>query len=77
MSNSSSDAAPTVWSLVSSIGLVYFGPPLLLAVIGLGTGSLDLGTPELTLLTVVWCVGIPLVVVRWVRRRRSATASAT
>lgn len=76
MTNSSSNAAPSVWSLICSIGLVYFGPQLLLVIIGLFTGSLDLGTPELTLLMLIWCVGIPLVVLRWVRRRKSATPSS-
>jgi positive regulator of sigma E activity len=75
MSNSIATERPGVWSLVSSIGLVYMGPLLLLIMIGLLTGSLDLGTPELTLLMVIWCVGIPWVIVRWVKRRKAPPSS--
>jgi positive regulator of sigma E activity len=72
MSSSNTNDAPSVWSLISSIGLVYFVPQLLLMVVGMLTGGFGIGTPELTLLMVIYVVGIPLVVWRWLARRRAA-----
>jgi len=43
--------APSVWSLVSSIGLVYFMPQLLLFGAGMVTGGSGIGIPGLILLT--------------------------
>lgn len=77
MSSSNPNTAPSVWSLISSIGLVIFGPQLLLVIIGLFTGGFGLGTPELTLLMVIWCVGIPLVVVRWIIQRTKSAAPSS
>ena len=77
MSVTSADPRPTVWSLVSSLGLVYFVPQLLLFVAGMLTGGFGIGVPELVLLTLVYAVGIPWVIIRWVsRRRHSATPSS-
>jgi hypothetical protein len=42
----------------SSSVLVVLVPVLLLAIIGLAGGSMDLGTPELMLLTIIWVVGL-------------------
>ena len=55
----------TTWNRITSSVLVILVPILLLAVIGLATGSLALGTPELLLLTVIWIVGLV-----WVWRPR-------
>jgi hypothetical protein len=76
MSDSTPVRRPTVWSLVSSIGLVVLGPYLLLAVIGIFTGSFALGEVELTLIWLVWVVGTVLVVRSWLRRRRAAGPSS-
>jgi positive regulator of sigma E activity len=72
MTGSGTNPAPSVWSLISSIGLVYFVPQLLLLVVGMLTGGLGIGTPELTLLMLIYVVGIPLVVWRWLARRRDS-----
>jgi lipid-A-disaccharide synthase-like uncharacterized protein len=80
MSNSSRNAEPDVWSLASRIGLVIFGPWLLLAVVGYETGGRSrlgsapfwfMGTVELTLLGMIWTVGVVLVVQSWLGRRSS------
>jgi len=42
---------------LASTVLVFTVPMLLLAIIGLFSGSLGIGTPELTLLWVIWIVG--------------------
>jgi hypothetical protein len=73
MSSSNTNTAPSAWSLISSIGLVYFVPQLLLLVVGMLTGGFGIGTPEITLLTLIYVVGIPLVVWRWFARRRNST----
>jgi hypothetical protein len=57
-----------LWSLASSIGLVFFVPLLLLLVIGIFSGSFAIGTPELGLLWLCWLVGIPTVAVLWYRK---------
>ena len=57
-----------VWSLISSIGLVIFGPVLLLMVLGLLSGTFAIGTPELLLVWLCWLIGIPTVVVLWYRK---------
>jgi positive regulator of sigma E activity len=68
---------PTVWSLVSSIGLVYFVPLLVLLMVAIVTGdSFGIGLPELTLMLVVYVVGFPWVVLRWISRRRQSTRAA-
>ena len=60
-------------SLESKLGssvLVITVPWLLLVVLGLFTGSFDLGTPELLLIQLVWLVGLVWVWrPRWMRRR--------
>jgi|tagenome__1003787_1003787.scaffolds.fasta_scaffold20799589_2 hypothetical protein len=76
MSKPNLNPAPSVWSLVSSIGLVYFVPQLLLVGAVMVTGS-GIGIPELILLTLVYVVGIPLVVLRWFARRRSSARSSS
>ena len=51
---------------LASTVLVITVPLLLLAILGLLSGSVDLGTPERTGLTVIWVVGLAWVwVVRW------------
>ena len=57
----------TFGSRVASTVLVFTVPILLLAVLGLLTGSLDIGTLEIDLLLVVWLAGV--VWVWWPRRR--------
>jgi hypothetical protein len=57
-----------LWALISSIGLVIFGPWLALIVIGIFSGSFDLGTPELLLPWLCWLIGIPTVTVLWYRK---------
>jgi hypothetical protein len=56
----------TLGSKVVSTVLVFTVPQLLLAIIGVFTGSFDLGTPEILMLEVCWVVG--LVWVWWPRR---------
>src|SRR4051812_2489165 len=51
--------------------LVITVPVLLLAVLGLITGGLGVGTPELTLLMLIWVIG--LLWVWWPWRRRHQT----
>jgi positive regulator of sigma E activity len=72
MPSSDTNTPPSVWSLISSIGLVYFVPQLLLLVVGMLTGGFGIGTPEIALLTLIYVVGIPLVVWRWLARRRTS-----
>jgi positive regulator of sigma E activity len=59
MSSPNTNTAPSVWSLISSIGLVYFVPQLLLLVVGMLTGGFGIGTLELIFLVVIYVVGIP------------------
>jgi positive regulator of sigma E activity len=75
MADSNATTAPSVWSLVSSIGLVYFVPQLLLLIVAMMTGGFGIGLPELSLVMLIYVVGIPWVVVRWLARRRSATGA--
>jgi hypothetical protein len=73
----SRSTGPSVWSLVSSIGLVIFVPLLLLLLIGVFTGGFGVGTPELVLLNIIWVVGIVWVTVSWlVRRKKSGRPAA-
>jgi len=58
---------PTLGSKLASTVLVFTVPMLLLAIIGLFSGSFGIGTPELTLLWVIWIVGLTWV--WWPRRR--------
>jgi hypothetical protein len=53
--------------------LVILVPILLLALIGLATGSLDIGTPELAILMVIWVVGLVWV---WRPRQRKPDVTA-
>ncbi|HET9646757.1 MAG TPA: hypothetical protein VFP34_00810 [Microlunatus sp.] len=57
-----------LWALISSIGLVIFGPWLLLILLGLLGGTFDLGTPELILVWLCWLIGIPMVAALWYRK---------
>lgn len=57
-----------LWALISSIGLVIFGPWLLLVLLGLLGGTFDLGTPELILVWLCWLIGIPMVAALWYRK---------
>ena len=57
-----------LWALISSIGLVIFGPLLLLMVLGLLGGTFAIGTPELALVWLCWLIGIPTVAVLWYRK---------
>jgi positive regulator of sigma E activity len=77
MSSRNTNTAPSVWSLISSIGLVYFVPQLLLLVVGMLTGGFGIGTLELIFLVVIYVVGIPLVVSRWLARRRDSTGPSS
>lgn len=46
---------------VTTVGLILLVPVLILAVLGLFTGSLALGVPELVLLGVCWLAGLSYV----------------
>ncbi len=65
-------AKKTFGSKLASTVLVFTVPILLLAIIGLFTGSFDIGTPEIALLSVIWIVGLI-----WVWRPRRAAVSRT
>jgi hypothetical protein len=56
----------TLGSKLASTVLVFVGPLLLLAIVGIFSGSEDIGTPEILLLELMWAVG--LVWVWWPRR---------
>lgn len=57
-----------IWSLISSVVLVLLLPIVLLIIIGVFTGSMDLGVLELAIIVVIWVVGIILVVRGWVKK---------
>jgi membrane protein YdbS with pleckstrin-like domain len=85
VSNSSRNREPDVWSLASSIGLVIFGPWLLLAAVGYETGGRGrlgtapfwfIGTVVLTLLGMIWTLGVVLVVQSWLVRGKSGSPSS-
>jgi len=60
------NAKKTLGSKLASTVLVFTVPLLLLAIMGLFSGSLGIGTVEISLLWVIWMVGLAWV---WCPRR--------